>query len=232
MLPPEREEELEIGLVNEAGRLRVGVGGRGEREGGGDGGPVGRKPVGLGAASRGDLGDVLRGGAGGAGAHNESHAVPEAADDGAAELLIPESISCHWDRRRRVWLSRLTSSATSEGVEEDAAEQPAAARARPRLRGSKRDPSARLRVNELMAERGGDGAVEERASNVLPAGLVEHSAFASPAEESRPRPRGGGEGRHGRASSRATGACPGRREAAAAWVLGPRRWLAAPGLVV
>ena len=104
-------------MVDKEGRLRVGVGGRGEREGGGDGGPVGRKPVGLSAAGRGDLGDVPRGGASGAGAHDENHAVPEAVDDSAAELLVPREGGEHLlplGPEEAVWLLWLTSSATSE----------------------------------------------------------------------------------------------------------------------
>ena len=180
MLPPEREEELKVSFVYEAGRFGVGVGSRGQREGGGDGGAVGLETVGLGAAGRRDLGDVPRGGASGADAHNKSHAVPEAADDGAAELLVLCEGGEHLLPLGPEEASVVVAVDLVRDVGEGGGGRGGAAgggEGEPALEGVEAG-ALRKAQSELVAEGGGDGIIKERARNILLAGLVKLGALA------------------------------------------------------
>jgi hypothetical protein len=88
VLPPEREEELEVRPIHGARDLDVGVGRGDTADDGGDGRPVGGQGRELFAASVLDLLYAQRGGSRGADRHDEVDAAPEVVDVGAAELRV------------------------------------------------------------------------------------------------------------------------------------------------
>jgi hypothetical protein len=87
VLPPEREEEAEVGRVDRASSVTGGEGGGGAGDGGGNRGPIRRKGLVLLPTGELDLRAAPRGGPGGARVHDEGDALPQAVDVGAAELV-------------------------------------------------------------------------------------------------------------------------------------------------
>jgi hypothetical protein len=164
VLPPEREEELEVRPIYGARDLDAGVGRGDTADDGGDGRPVGGQGRELVAASVLDLLYAPRGGSRGADCHDEVDAAPKVVDVGAAELRVG-------GEGRQGGSPMVTKGAqvsipgdrVGEGLAGGARGGSGAAGA-----GESESPLGRVEVcairereQGLVAEGGGDGAVEQ-----------------------------------------------------------------------
>ncbi len=117
--------------------------------------------------------------------HNEVDAVPEATDVGATEFVVGPELVLHFETVVVVFLKDGAAAVGFQQLVSASAECPAMARAKPRLTGSKYEPSARARwiwwpkgaptAGSGVNAAGGGGGLDEAADGVATLGTISRS---------------------------------------------------------